>query len=1004
MKLVQLTLKTYSAKVINISSTWSDPYSAIEAAIDTAVDYCNCIIVCSAGNNGGESSGDTDVGYPAKYSKTIAVGAIDQNDGRWCTAGHDGSAYGWMLDVVAPGGVPSIYTTNNEDAYRTNFGGTSASAPHVAGLAALIRSINPSMSWSTVKTIINTTTTKISGYDDDPEFGKNEEIGHGRINAYEALKYTLENYGGTLTQDIEIGSGESLDFTSSTVINLDSKSITVSGGTITIANGAEINPYICVKESGVIKGLYPTITEAATATTSGQVIELNGKLDDNIIVPSGETVVIESTADIDMNGKKITTTSGTINVNYNADIVPFILHKDHSDDVAGIYPNLTDALSAVTTFNDEAVEINSALSISSNYTVPLESTLKIMTNAKLSIGSSYKITKPSLSSIVLDGTPEINPDIRLKSGSTLLGLYGSISGAFTDGSYVEARDTITLSDHCTVPSGKTLKAVSSSKFYFPSGKYLYVNGTLNANTVTFNRTSGTWGGIKYQSGSSGSLDNCTISNASYGVYCSSSSPDIENCTISNCSTYGLYAYNASPYYESNDVSNSEVYFNNCNSELYDNLIEGDGGSNFIYFYESDPVLDNNTITGDATSVIEADNGSSPEFGGGTNGTDGLNIITGENEDFVVLASDGSYILLGTGSAGPYIPSKNSIICDNGYPAAAIDADIEADWCWWGADEEPDVLGEVTYENYLSEQPEGSGSSLAKVTYSPEPTFTSEGDDTSPEKVLMDVAKQQVKDGNYAEALSIYKDIILQYEDSKYANKALMRSLKLCRKYEICDASAYLDDLIEGVSNKSLLGYVKARKVSQYRRDHNLTKAIALSKEIIKEYPESIRENTSLFDLFNFYHKELNDMKKAEAYLDELKMKYPESKLTIIARSDWGEDVSDVELPKLTFESMEEEENVVIPEEYALNAAYPNPFNPSTTLEYALPIQSKVVCSIFDLSGNLVKEFNYDQNAGTHSITWDGSDVSSGIYLIRFIAEAEDGSNSFVDYQKVTLLK
>jgi len=95
---------------------------------------------------------------------------------------------------------------------------------------------------------------------------------------------------------------------------------------------------------------------------------------------------------------------------------------------------------------------------------------------------------------------------------------------------------------------------------------------------------------------------------------------------------------------------------------------------------------------------------------------------------------------------------------------------------------------------------------------------------------------------------------------------------------------------------------------------------------------------------------------------------------------------------------------ILPEEYALSAAYPNPFNPATTLEYALPIQSKVECSIFDLSGNLVKEFSYDQNPGTHSITWDGSNVSSGIYLIRFTAEAEDGSESFIDYQKVTLLK
>jgi hypothetical protein len=95
---------------------------------------------------------------------------------------------------------------------------------------------------------------------------------------------------------------------------------------------------------------------------------------------------------------------------------------------------------------------------------------------------------------------------------------------------------------------------------------------------------------------------------------------------------------------------------------------------------------------------------------------------------------------------------------------------------------------------------------------------------------------------------------------------------------------------------------------------------------------------------------------------------------------------------------------IIPEEYSLNPAAPNPFNPSTALEYSLPVQSEVECSIFDLSGNLVKEFFFNQYAGKHSITWNADQFSSGIYLVRFVAKAVDGANSFVDYQKVTLLK
>jgi len=53
---------------------------------------------------------------------------------------------------------------------------------------------------------------------------------------------------------------------------------------------------------------------------------------------------------------------------------------------------------------------------------------------------------------------------------------------------------------------------------------------------------------------------------------------------------------------------------------------------------------------------------------------------------------------------------------------------------------------------------------------------------------------------------------------------------------------------------------------------------------------------------------------------------------------------------------------------------------------------------------LVKEFFFNQYAGNHSATWNADQYSSGIYLVRFTAKAVNGTESFVDYQKVTLLK
>src|SRR5690606_12128447 len=74
----------------------------------------------------------------------------------------------------------------------------------------------------------------------------NRFSGYGRLNAYEALKYTLENYGGTLTQNLHIPSGETWDFDSGVTITFDDNADmivegTVSGGTFDFVSPASNN-------------------------------------------------------------------------------------------------------------------------------------------------------------------------------------------------------------------------------------------------------------------------------------------------------------------------------------------------------------------------------------------------------------------------------------------------------------------------------------------------------------------------------------------------------------------------------------------------------------------------------------------------------------------------------------------------------------------------------------------------------------------------------------------
>jgi photosystem II stability/assembly factor-like uncharacterized protein len=74
-----------------------------------------------------------------------------------------------------------------------------------------------------------------------------------------------------------------------------------------------------------------------------------------------------------------------------------------------------------------------------------------------------------------------------------------------------------------------------------------------------------------------------------------------------------------------------------------------------------------------------------------------------------------------------------------------------------------------------------------------------------------------------------------------------------------------------------------------------------------------------------------------------------------------------------------------PADFTLSA-FPNPFNPATTISFTLPHAANVLLTVFDVQGRLVREDRLsNQTAGSHRISFDGSDLPSGIYLARLSA-------------------
>lgn len=137
----------------------------------------------------GSPSIHTAIGYPASHPDTVAVGASTDFD---CHA--DYSQYGAGLDFLAPssGGSAGIWTTDRTgDAgyaggdYTSTFGGTSASTPLAAGVAALMLSKNPDLTAEQVRTIMQETCDKVGP--GPYTTGKNQYYGFGRINAEKAV-------------------------------------------------------------------------------------------------------------------------------------------------------------------------------------------------------------------------------------------------------------------------------------------------------------------------------------------------------------------------------------------------------------------------------------------------------------------------------------------------------------------------------------------------------------------------------------------------------------------------------------------------------------------------------------------------------------------------------------------------------------------------------------------------------------------------------------------------
>lgn len=563
----------------------------------------------------------------------------------------------------------------------------------------------------------------------------------------------------------------------------------------------------------------------------------------------------------------------------------------------------------------------------------------------------------------------------------------------------ENGSSLTINGNLVIGDGATLN--------FEDATRLIVNGTIDLNGTTANPvifgTSGTWGGIQFNNGSSGTLDYCDISNASYGIrFLSGSSGSISNSTISG-NQYGIYISSASPQITNNilQINNSYgIYAYNSSPSIVGNTLTRNGHG-IALWTNCNPLMVDNTITSSTYYGLACYGSSSPAAFTGLN-TGGYNTIEDNGTDEVII----------TGSSDPDFGNwkydgNNEFVDAAGYIINNSTGNtIDAERNWWGSTSGPDhaqLFGSINYARYHT-------SPLPKIISHP----FAEVDTTSKKYFIfknVDLKKAYEKyyEENYVEAALALKKFLIENPNHSHSKIFCLDLVKILERFlpakEIVREIEQLIDLNFAHETTAELNLSTA---SYYERMGDFKKALDIisnlnHKIISKELSNRIRIIEGHLMIAGKLNSE-NGKQVLEiliANMDKTSYLYEIANLELNEKFEPSQpNYSDY----LNFPQMEKDSAHVS----LIN--YPNPFNPTTTINYTLLDDCNVELIIYDIIGRKVNWFIYEvQTTGIHKIVWDGTNreranVSSGIYFYKLITRALNDGKTFTHSAKMMLVK
>ncbi|MBT7039189.1 MAG: T9SS type A sorting domain-containing protein [Bacteroidetes bacterium] len=547
---------------------------------------------------------------------------------------------------------------------------------------------------------------------------------------------------------------------------------------------------------------------------------------------------------------------------------------------------------------------------------------------------------------------------------------------------------IVLKNNFSVPQNNELVFTANSHPKLNSNFHLVVDGILTAigtegNPIIFDKqTNENWDKIEIENTGRANMKFCKFYNAqsplSNGGYV-----EIDNCLFQD-NQRGIFLDNPTGYQIKNSVVSNCGYFGILlrnthhpafRSIIKDNLIMHNNYG--LWFYNASACVEADTIFANKFAGILANRGSNPIISNSS--------ISFTHDDFV----DFPELKIG-GSSYPIIDrNRNDIIFGNGLSFYNADMNPRAYRCsynWWGTTNELAIANSFYPVNWQI--------SFTPISLSPNVGYNPWGSENAFEAGLL-----AELDGDLSLAKTMYIQCIEEMPNEIEALWAIGRLLNCSLLNEdYFELQQYYADLQSDLYDLEFQKVVKVNEIYCERRQGNF-------QEAINKYELLLEENLSFVDSV------FTELDIVYTYLEASSGEGRDA--NVVFRNPANELASYKEAKDKEvilwdlFESKETGGGIDSQEilKAVSHGNYPNPFNPTTNISFAIPNESKVEIEIYNIKGQLVKTIaNTSFEQGKHSVMWHGDDkvgksVASGIYFYKLIVD-----NKEVGINKMLLLK